>query len=401
MIPRSSIFKVNNISHLFLIIFPVFSFSLYYYVGFNIQVAKAIYFGFVIISLLVVFPLFLKKEYLYGNLILDLIILMIVTIIISFLFWGQGLLLGFRSTAPYLAIIYFFLLLKFSPNIKFVENLIWFFCIIYICFWLYGLFKAPELVFGLDEDKLTDSRGIFRLSIPGSGIVHLSFFLAVSRYVETRKIKWLYIFSLLFIVIFLHVIRQYIFFSFSVAIIYILFNTRYLWIGIVLSLVFLLVGFNFNVDSDSVFGKLITLSEQQANDQNSGEENTRIQEYRFFFTEYDNNPLGILFGNGVSHSESSFGKYESRINEEYEFYLSDVGYAEIFIRFGLFGLFIYLFIFYRIINQNVPIKYKYAKLYLIFLILTNLLSSSVTYSVIMFSISLYVLECTSKTYQYK
>lgn len=266
---------------------------------------------------------------------------------------------------------------------------------------MYGLFKAPDIVFGLEtENSIDNVRGIYRLSVLGKGFVILSFFFAVSKFVETSKKYWIIIFSLLFIVIVMHVIRQIIAISFLVSVYYLLKKNRYLWLWVGFASILLIPFVSYKVDDNTLIGKLIALSENQIEAHESGEENIRISEYRYFFTEYSKNAFTALFGNGIPHSESVFGKRELKINKEKKYFASDVGYAEIYMRFGLVGLILYAIIFYRVIIQVVPKKYMYAKLFMIYILISNIGASWIFQDVIVICICLYILE-TSNRRKYK
>ncbi|MCV5263450.1 hypothetical protein OFC55_37910, partial [Escherichia coli] len=61
------------------------------------------------------------------------------------------------------------------------------------------MIKAPQVIFSSDPDAgIDDSRGIFRLSLEGKGFLVLGFFIAVTKYVYERNVKWLVCFVFLF-----------------------------------------------------------------------------------------------------------------------------------------------------------------------------------------------------------
>ncbi|MCV4714196.1 hypothetical protein OFC05_29450, partial [Escherichia coli] len=69
--------------------------------------------------------------------------------------------------------------------------------------------KAPQIIYAIDaETTMDNSRGIFRLALPGRGFLILGFFVAVSKYIETKKNKWALLFGVLFVFIIFQVTRQ-------------------------------------------------------------------------------------------------------------------------------------------------------------------------------------------------
>lgn len=386
---------ITQFSKFWVFFFPISSFLFYNYVGFNNQICKAIYFFSVPITIFYSFPELRNKHRhtLYSNIIRNILFLTMFSMIMAYFFWGQDFMLSYRVTASYLAIVYFFYLMQVKPDLSFIEKLIWFYCIFYIMLWLYALIRAPNLTFGFEPEMgIDNSRGIFRLEIPGHAFVALGFFVALVKFVETKKIKWVVIFSILFIIIILHVTRQIIIFSFLVGLFYLLKEKKYLWIWLLTAYLFITFICSVTVAEESVIGKLYNVTQVQANQHNQGENDIRIREYQYFFTNYSKNIITDIFGNGVAHSESEFGKMENRIANNYDIYGGDVGYAEIFMRLGLVGLLCYGIIFYKAIKQKIPPKYMYAKLYIIYLIFANIAASWVFQDVIVICICLYILE---------
>lgn len=387
--------KNENKSFLILLLFPILSYEFYKYEGFNASFFKLIYFSAIPLTILYTFKDYLKSNInsLYSKKIKYLVLYIFISIFIANIFWDQNIILGYRATAPFLAIIYFFLLKHLNPSIKLIEKIIWTLLFIYMILWLYALSRAPEHVFGMDfENGLSDERGVFRFFIPGQGIITLTFFLAINKFSKSKDIKWILIFSTLFIVIVLHVTRQVIIFSFIVGFFYLLFSNRSSWFWIPIIGFSLLISYNnIKISNDSLLGKLLILSESQIDSNKSDEEDIRITAYKYFFTEYSNSFVNNLIGNGIPHAESSFGKYESDLKKN-GIYASDVGYASIFAKLGLLGLILYIKLFITAIKQPVKEYNYFAKLYIIFIALTNFASSWVFEDVILLCLCFYVLE---------
>jgi hypothetical protein len=396
--------KINYLNQFWIFFFPIASYLGYRYIGFNTQITKAMYFAILPLTIIFVFPE-LKKIYkhsLYASYVQAIFLLLLVSMGMAYIFWNQGILLSYRVTASYMAIVYYFLLLKVRPNILSVEKIIWFFCILYLILWGYGMIKAPQVIFSVDAEKiLNDQRGFFRLSIPGKAIIILSFFMGISKFVETKKKKWIIISSLLFMVIVMHVTRQIIFFSFIVALYYLLKKNKFLWGWLVLAGIILFSAQSVQINEESAIGKMIALSNKQLEQQHTGEENTRITEYKYFFSQYSKNLLTDIFGNGVAHTESAFGKREMDLGIDKRLFASDVGYAAIFIRFGIIGLILYGLIFYTIWRQKVDPKYMYAKLFMIYLFFANIAASWIFQDVIIICFCLYILDLNTIERQYK
>lgn len=390
------IFKARPFLILLLFIFPVCLYQFFNVIYIDKQIAKFFYFLILTFSIIFILPTFfkIKKQSRYELPVRIIFILIWMSMLSALFFWGQELVLSYRSTATYLGLVYFFLLMKIKPDIQQVEKIIWFFCGVFIILWFYGMLKAPQIIYAIDADTtMDDSRGIFRLALPGRGFLILAFFLAVSKFVQTKNNKWAIVFTFLFTMIVLQVTRQIIIFSFIVSLLYILRKSKIAWfVLIALGLFFIAGGSLINVSDNSVVGRMINISSQQASSQNTGEQNIRVLEYTYFLTNYSKNIITDIIGNGVPHFYSSYGLKEISIKEQFSYFMSDVGYAEIFVRFGILGVLSYLFIFWRAATQKVDSAYMYSKLFILYLAAANVTASWVFQDVIPLCISLYVLE---------
>ncbi|WP_434662558.1 hypothetical protein ACMYSL_10105 [Klebsiella sp. MISC125] len=390
------IVKKRFLGLLLIFIFPICLYQMFNIVLFDKQVVKFLYFLILTCTILFILPSFLRirKKSKYEVPLRLLFICIWGSFFCALLFWGQDIILSYRAGATYLGIVYFFLLMKERPNKATLEKLIWFFCGLFIVLWLYGMHKAPEIVYAIDaETTMDNSRGIFRLALPGRGFLILGFFVAVSKYVETKKNGWFLLLSVLFMFVVFQVTRQIIVFSFMIAALYILRKSKMAWVLLIIASLFLLFsGSLINVSDNSVIGKMINLSAEQATSQSTGDKNIRLLEYEYFFSNYSKNMITDIFGNGIPHFSSSYGLKEINIRERFAYFMSDVGYAEIFVRFGILGLSLYLLVFVRVALQPVDDDYMYAKLFIVYLALANVTASWVFQDVIPLCICLYLLE---------
>jgi hypothetical protein len=386
---------LSGIAKFWIVAFPITSYFFYRYVGVSDQIFKLIYFtalpATVLYSLSAIFGDVRYTR--YSGILRNIFVLLVLSMLSAYLFWGQDFSVSYRVVAVYLAIVYFFFLIKERPDLGFIEKVLWFFCIHYVLLWMYGVYKAPELVFGLDRDgQVSDERGFFRLFIPGKTIIVLGYFMALNKYNDSKKIKWIGVAALLFAVIVMHVIRQVIAISLIVGVLYVIRENKNKLLFGFIALVGFMIASNLEPAEDSVLGKLVTMSEEQIERNQTEEEDIRVQEYRYFFTSYSRNIATVILGNGFAHTEGPFGAMEWKLGQEKYFFASDVGYAEIFIRLGLVGLLSYCLLFYKVVRQRVPARYMYAKLYMVYLIFANVAASWVFHDTIIICFCLYILE---------
>lgn len=302
-----------------------------------------------------------------------LLISMFVSMLPALLFRGQNPTLTLRAMFPYLGFVLYFFLLTTNPPLKRLILLIWVLASLYILIYFYSLTQIPDMIFGSYADSsVGDQRGIFRLYIPGRGFMYLAFFVAISNYLYSKRALWLWIAAGLFMVIVAHVTRQYILFSFIIAG-SVLLRKVPLWEKTAFLFLGLIAGY-YIYQYSPVIQALISLTERQVVDSVPAE-NIRITAYRYFFSEFSPNLFCSIFGNGVPHAHSSYGRlYSGVVNEQMNLYLSDVGYAQIYAQFGFFGLLAVLFLFIRAFYVKVPSKFLYLKLFIVFVFFANFMS---------------------------
>lgn len=387
--------SLSFFSKFWMVFFPIASLYFYSYLGISPNIEKGMYFIALPITIGLSFNgLFKIYPVKYARILLYILGIMILSIFNAYIFHDQSLYLGYKVTAQYLAIIYFFYLLSVRPNLKQIENVIWFLTLTYVILFFYALYKAPELVFGQgDLDEIVDdSRGVFRLRIAGSTFAVLGFFMSINKYVITKRRIWIFVFSILYIVILLNVTRQVIALSFLIGIGYLFYKTKWKWYALIGSFFLYFAVGTIEFKNDSIAYKIINISEEQVSDQKRGEDDIRIQEYKHFFFNYTEGFFTFLVGNGISHGESNFGKKDTKLAKQYLFWDSDVGYAHIYIRFGIIALVLYIIILYKAVKQKTDDKIVYAKLYVIYLILANIASTPILWDPILLSITFYLLE---------
>ncbi len=350
--------------------------QLYNYVGFNSTIERLLCLVAQPVMMLVCFNQIRAKNshplYRYMQWIL---VSLFISIISAFFFWDQGLDLTYRSTAPMFSFLFFFYLCKKRPTIDTLENFIWFFCVAYCVMWLYALSQVPNLVFGVGEEDLVEenlSRGIIRLSFPGKAFIVLGFFLSVNKSYTTNKRYFIAIAAILFVVIVMQVVRQIIVLSALVAVGYIYFKNKRLSIAVgVVAILFFTLGNNIKLSDNSILGSLTLLTEMEV-EENRTDENIRITDYKYFFGEYSKNIVTSIIGNGVPHSDSSYGHFYENLKEYDKMYLVDVGYAMMYAVTGVFGLVLFLLLFFKSALTKVPDELSYARMFMIYFIPANI-----------------------------
>lgn len=370
-----------KVQYFFVFIYILISFQFYNYAGFSNTLMKLPHF----LSIPIMFILcrnilfIIKSPHPLFSTMRWIVFSLIISIISSWLFWNQSIILGFRCSSTMFVLLFFFYLYKIKPSVSFLENIILTLGFVYILLWTYGFIKLPTPVFGIaDEDtglmNTDDSRGMLRLNFVGRLSMILAYFLSLNKLYSTSKIKYLIFTFIFFLFIVFQLTRQLILWTFVVTIIYAyLKNPKKIICACILVLFFFTtISPNIKFSDDSIIGSMINLTEKQANDNKAGEEDVRITEYKYFLGKWSQNIVTDIIGNGMPHSDSQYGHYYSNIQTRKKLFLSDVGYAQIFVIQGIIGIFLYLYLFLKSLRYQMPIELDYARMFMLFLIPANI-----------------------------
>ena len=385
----------KNIDLCLLYIFPILSYIGFYYVGFDVRLWKMLWLITVPLFFIYVFKTIVQQRVspLFKSMRLFLVA-EIVSIFMAYLLWGQSLVLTYRAMMNLWSILYFFFLVKTGFEKKQLEWYVWINIGLYLVLWLYALSQVPITVFGYDMDKeIDDARGFFRIDIANRGCVYLGLFMALNKWKENKRKIWILVAAGCFLLVVLMLTRQSIALSVVVAGYYLFRRSKHILIYLFLLSFIAFCFVNAKFAEDSVLGALITLSKQQMEEQKSGNENIRFSEFRYYTTEYTHNVVGYLLGNGTPHYDSSYGKYELKLQKVHEYYGSDVGWAWFFAQFGLLGIFAMAKIFWHGLRKKVPRDMEYAKYFLGFLGLYHIASNAIVTDMIYFCIAIYLIDC--------
>lgn len=335
-------------------------------------------------NILIIFLLFYTYKYWtnnrndlpFYNIVRTFFFVALCSILMTYIFKGQSIFLTFNLyTRGALQILIFFYLWKTKPNKEILEIYILLFGLIYIILWSYAFYSFPSITFGetSSSGEITE-RGIARINFVGRGNLILACFLCLNRFKENKKNIWLITSILFFIFVVFQVTRQLILWTFIVSFFHLVWNNKkIICISAIICIILYFFTPKFNISDDSIVGTLLNQTEQQVDNQKAGEDDIRIKEYKFYFTEWHKNPLTFMLGTGIPHLTSEYGKWYARnVQEQMRIFSSDVGYAQMFEIFGLSGLVIFIIIFIKGARAKISSDMTYVRLWFIFMIPANI-----------------------------
>ena len=338
----------------------------------NTAIVKFAAMSMPIFMLLMSYKQFLKdKTNRFSNQVRLLIILIAISIVSAFIFWGQSFELSYRVTYIPLSYIFFFYLVKCRFTVEEVETYIILITSIYVILWVIAHIANPIPLFGRFDDEegsgLYDteqlaSRGFPRIAFTGFRILPLAFFLFLIRYNRQGDKKDLLLTIGTAVVLFLHLTRGFILGTLLAYIVY-MFEKRSAmrWWIIIIALVLYV---SPQLLEGTIAGNLIEETTESLDTSDGDDEYIRIREYKFFFTEYKKNVVTALIGSGVAHMKSDFGAYTAYNASILRFFASDVGYAQIYVYVGLVGLVLIISLWIKVFFAKNAIN-QYARYYLL------------------------------------
>lgn len=363
------------------VLITIVMYGFYSYVYIETYMIKLLNMGMTLCLLISAAPL-LCSQVAYHNRYTQnmkcIIFITILSFISAYYFWGQSVLLSFRSSHGLLCFCIFFLLIKYKVPYGVIEKYILIMGGLYCIIWLLGFLTLPTpIVGGLSNDEVAidESRGIVRMHIVGKSSLVLAYFFCLNKYSLSNNKKPFFLAIIFFAFILLQVTRQIILISFFVGVLYLLRGknrTRNFIIAIFAILYF--SGAITKLGNSDIIQNMSVLTEEQIR-QNETEEYIRIQEYKFFFTNYTKNAVTALIGNGYPHSDSDFGKRYFNIQQSYAFYLSDVGYARMYTDMGIVGLALFSILFIKTSLKKCCDKFVFARLFMIYMLFANIAGS--------------------------
>ena len=301
-----------------------------------------------------------------------ILVSIIISIFMSYIFWDQGFKDSLIATLPYLILFLFFYLLQIKFPIDVLEKIIVAYGVIYILLYFFQFAKSPTVLFGksLWGDEFTEVRGVIRIIFPGGGFFILSSCIAINKLTSEEKNKWFWLTMSFFgiLIPILQVTRQFII---CVFLIYLYHAIRYfsitkkVMVGLGLVLVFISIQ---NSDLPIIKG----IRDASEHDIGQGKDYIRVLAGEYFLFDFSPNDITHIFGNGVPYwGLSEYGFFVEMLSVEHEFFLSDVGIIAVYAMFGVLAIFGYVAIWSRSFIVPLPKEFQYLKYYLWIVLFTS------------------------------
>ena len=379
-----------------LLLLPILSWGCFWYVNIPHDLEKALA---LVSSVLLLIFFFIKEirrinnkeaSESYEKSLRIFIFLSFISIINAWLYWGQQPWWTFSAGYGIYIYIYYFVLKQFHVSQKQLFKVQAIFAVIYTLLWIYAISKAPDVVFG-SEEEIGDDRGFFRISLLGFDFICLFYYYSIVRYLNNlRSVKWLILTVLSFLIMFASLSRMVIATMVICTFFYVIHKRSFKLILLVV--VFLSLSYG-SIMQNEIVENMIEINERQTDSESDG---LIRSEWGDSFKLFPFHVGTFLFGNGQDHVASSYGKLSEQWKDQYSFNRSDVGYPGFYVTYGLIPLLLLLLLFYRMILQKVPEEYYYYKLYIIHFLIASLTTYYFVFWGASLMMAVYSLDCLKK-----
>ncbi|MEI6047772.1 MAG: hypothetical protein WCS03_02650 [Bacteroidota bacterium] len=331
-----------------------------------------------------------KKNLHFKNAIILFMIGLMINILTAYLNFGQSpkdTILSFEY--QYFILLYFMLHL-IKPNIKFLENTIIIFAILYSIIYIVQVTIFP---YRIVTSGLIFDRGKFQFEILGHGFLMLGYFLILNRFLLDRKPKNILLAIGFFIVLLLMGFRTKIAGALLVTLIMIFRTIRFDMkdLGIIVVVVLLFIGL-FQLPGPS--NLLKDFSSDTQKNLKEGKNYVRLRQLKFFFNEYPQNVSYYIFGGGKHGGKSIYNFRMKSFEQNYNIVWVDLGILGFYIVIGAVALAGMLWYTFKAIFIKLPNDKQYLNFYFVFLLIVSFTTSEIFSSGVftVVAIALYLID---------
>lgn len=319
--------------------------------------------------------------------------MIVISPLMSLIFHAQPITDGITTVLSlFFGYAWFYILLKFNISPSKIITVMLIGCALSVPIYILNVQAAPGAMFG-EEPYEALSRGVnFRIYVFFIELFPLMLFLGIERFKTCASYKlkafWLFVIAVSAAMIIASVIRQIIAVSFLLALVLALWGLN--WRKKIITCAILATAAIIIVPKIKIFQSLSDLNEVQAeyNDQQNDGEDIRIQAWKFYTYQFQENAGTMIFGNGIpSVGKTQYGNEYKIATDASECYEGDVGWAGFFYYFGLIAtVALAILLIKTALKCNNP-RQRYLAAWFAFVIITAVASGPILYTYQVFNLS--------------
>jgi hypothetical protein len=269
--------------------------------------------------------------------------------------------------SPYYFILFYFFLHKIEISVKYLEDIIIVFAVLYSLIYIIQILVQPlQIISG----PLYADRGTIRLRIEGNGFLVFAYFLLINRFLLNRQLKNILLALGFFVVLILGGFRTLTLVVLLLSVIMFVklvpFNFRNYAVFVVLALLF--VGlFQINGISNILKGMVASTEDILV----QGDKYIRLLQLDFFFTEFPKNSSIYFLGSGLPGGYSPYYILVASYGWNFGFYWVDIGLLGLYLMIGPIAIGAILWYTVKAMFIKLPREKLYLNLYFAYLFLVS------------------------------
>ncbi len=386
----NNVYNTNLLDTIFIWVIVLFGLK-FYTLFISETIGKALTLGstLIIATLLIVHVIYGEKPLIKKNFSLEVLFIFISLIISTFaalVYYDQPLQITAFAQYEFYIFLFYFLIHRLKPDPE---------KILTICVWLgYGytiIYFLQYLVYPTEitTSRTLSDRGTIRILIPGSEFMVTGWFIQLTRYFITKKIKYIIALIPYLIIIILLATRQVMAAMALVTIFAVIYsNTLKSKFAVLILIVLSVIPFYYMFQG--VFEEIVQVSERDSRDFS---DDIRVIAAKYFLFDLNPDPIWVLTGNGMPGPHTSYGKFLNRLSEELGYHQSDVGIIGSFSRFGIFFVLGELIILFRLALKRFDEKFKFVKYNALIMLITMFTGAGLKSStIILLCIMIYIAD---------
>lgn len=366
-IDKRNAYNISVLDGLFIWIIALFGVKVYTFL-ITPTIGKALTLGcFIIVTaLLLIHIIYGKRSEVKKGFLLEvsfIFISLIISVFAAYLFYDQSIRVTAFAQYEFYIFLFYFLIHRLRPDPdKILTMCVWLGYGYTIVYFLQYLAYPTEIT----SSKAISDRGSIRILIPGSEFMVTGWFIQLTRYFITKKIKYIIALFPYLVIIILLATRQ-VMAGMALITIYGVISSKTLkskaWVLILIIISVIPFYFLFQ----EVFTHIFEVSQR---DSDNFSDDIRVIAAKYFLFELNPNPVWIITGNGMPGPHTSYGQFLHRLAEELGYYQSDVGIIGSFSRFGIFFALGELLIVGRLALRRFDEKLKFVKYNALLMLMT-------------------------------
>ena len=301
---------------------------------------------------------------------------LIISSISGYYYHEQNPLLTLLAMRYFLYFLVFICLIALNVPKDYLIKVIVYFAFIYMVVFTIQLIIFPTAIVPLGRTDEFD-RGFLRLRLEGVGFISLSAFYALNCFLKLKQKRYLALYILCFIFIFIlgfrTLLATFLLSSFLLTFLYekAIFKK-------VLSVFYVLIFGIVALQLDFVQSFIMSMAEKTTEQVNQGDDYIRFLTYDFLFNKVNINWGSLFFGNGMPFNGTTYGNYVLGFGaRDNGFIFADLGLIGFAFNYGILGTLAFLNIYRIAIFKKLSKDSIYLNIFFFYLVISSITTAEI------------------------